>query len=181
MHHLNARTKATKSKTIPPKSAQRIKNNCAIAENSDPDTLNYFQPAERFHSTFPSLHIMQQTVLPFKDNVDVMVINTSDRPVKLHRNTHLGIIKTVAKTELIAEPMSNYVSMENCPDDEEPDLTRLNNVKIEHMHKGFEDVPVPTTVCNHAFTLHMPQCPKTRQYDILELSILNLGITCGMI
>ena len=119
---------------------------------------------------------MQQTVFTSKENVDVIVINTSDLPVKLHRNTHLGSIKTVAKTDLIVEPMSNFVPVENCPDEEELNLTRINNAKIEHMHKGLEYVPVPTTLCNHAFTLHMHEHPNTNEEEEeRKIDYKNLG------
>ena len=119
---------------------------------------------------------MQQTVFPSRENVDVIVINTSDRPVKLHRNTHLGSIKTVAKTDLIVESMSNFVSVENCPDENEPNLARINNVKIEQMHQGFEYVPVPTTRCNHAFTSHMHEHPNTlEEEEERKIDFKNLG------
>ena len=80
------------------------------------------------------IHQIHKTLPPSKENADVIVINTSDRPVKIHRNTHLGSIKTVAKTDLIVESMSNFVSVENCPDEDEPNLARINNLKIEQMH-----------------------------------------------
>ena len=163
-HHLNERAKATKSKTVQPKSAQRIPLNCIIAENKDPNILYYFQPSEKFHKKFPSLHVMQQTILP-SDKIDVFVINTSSRPIKLHRNTHLGTVKTVAKTDLIVESMSKYLTEEQVPDKTDADLTQLNNVKIEQMHRDFELVPIPTACCNHAFTSTMHDHPNTPEEE----------------
>ena len=165
-HHLHQKVKATKSKTVPPKAAVRIATNCAITTDGDPEVMHYFQPAEAFHSVFPELHIMQQTVHPSDtENVDVFVINTSSRPIKIHRNTKLGIVKSFAKVEAIIEPMSNFVTLENAPEPSDTNLAQLNTVKIEQMHKGFEYIPVPTTQCNHAFTSHMHDHPNTEQEE----------------
>ena len=174
-HHLNARVKATKSKTVQPKCAQRIPINCVISSETDPDTLHYFQPSEKFHRKFPSLHVMQQTVLP-SDNVSIFVINTSSRPVKLHRHTHLGTVKSVAKTEMIIEPIQNYVKADKVPEQTDPDLTQLNNVKIEQIHKDFELIPIPTTFCNHAFTSNMHDHPNTpEENEERKQDFKNLG------
>ena len=183
-HHLNAKAKATKSRTIPPKSAIRMETNCSISMDGDPDVMNYFQPSEKFHATFPAIHIMQQTVFPSDtENVDVFLINTSSRPIKVHRNTFLGTIKSFAKVDVIIEPMSNFVNAENAPEPDDVNLSQLNTVKIEQMHKGFEFVPVPATVCNHAFTSHMHEHPNTeaeereRQEDFKNLGYFQKTVS----
>ena len=175
-HHLNMKARVHHSQTVPANSAIRILTTCVNNIKTDSDTLHYFQPAEKFHRKFPSLHIMQQTIVAQKNKpIDIMIINTSTRPVKLRRNTSLGHVKSNSKTDLIIESLNAYVSEDSQKDIDPKPLSELNTVKIEQMHKDFEFVPVPL-MCNHAFTSHMHDHPNTpEQNEERKQDFKNLG------